>query len=133
MRGLIKRPVLRPAGSRSTQQSDGQHSGAVKVSAVLVDVTQERVDQAVSIGPTGKDADTDCASQLTRQAELGSGLSLREEVATGVDCRDFVVGGPISASLSSVDGCVDFSGDVAVGVTSLAVFAQTTPLSGADM
>ena len=40
-RGHIEWPVLRPAGSRLTQQSDGQHSGAVKVSAVFVDVTQE--------------------------------------------------------------------------------------------
>ena len=71
--------MLRPAGSRSTQQSDGQHSGAVKVSAVLVHVTQEQVDQPVSTSPTGKDTDTtsptgkdtdtDCASQLDRQAE----------------------------------------------------------------
>ena len=62
--GIVERPVLRPAGSRSTQQSDGQHSGEVKVSTVLVDVTQERVDQPVSTGPTGKDADTDRVTQL---------------------------------------------------------------------
>ena len=99
MRGLIERPVLRLAGSRSTQQS-----GVVKVSAVLVDLTQERVDQPVSTGPTGKNADTDCASQFARQAELGSDLSLREEVATGVDCRDFVVGGPTCASLCDDPG-----------------------------
>ena len=108
MRGLSERSVPRPAGSRSTQQCDGQHSGAVKVSAVLVDVTQERMDRFVSTGPTGKDADTDCVSQLAQQAE----------VATGVDCRDFVVGRPTSASLSGADGCLDFAGDVAVGVTS---------------
>ena len=82
--------MLRPAGSRSTQQSDGQHSGVVKVSAVLVDVTQELVNQPVSTSPTGKDTDTDCASQLDQQAELGSSLSLWEDVVTGVDCRDFV-------------------------------------------
>ena len=58
------------------------------------------MDQPVSTGPTGKDADTDCASQLDRQAELGSSLSLRGEVVTGVDCCDFVVVGPTSASRS---------------------------------
>ena len=42
---------------------------------------------------------------------------------TGVDYRDFVVGGPTSASLSSADGCVDFAGDVTFGVTPPAVFA----------
>ena len=105
--GLVERPVLRPAGNRSTRPSDGQHSGSVQVSAVLVDVTQERVVQPVSTALTGKDADTDCASQLDRQAELGSGLSLQEEVVTGVDCCDFVVGGPTAASRSGADGDVD--------------------------
>ena len=52
------------AEHESTQQSDAQHSAVVKVSAVLVDVTQERVDQPVSTGPTGKAADIDCASQV---------------------------------------------------------------------
>ena len=36
---------------------------------------------------TGKDADTDCALKLAQQAELGSDLSVREEVVTGVDCQ----------------------------------------------
>ena len=117
---------------RPTQQSDGQHSGVVKISAVLVDVTQERVDQPVSTGPTGMDANTDCASKLAQQAELGSNLSLQEEVVTGVDCRDFVVGEPTSSFLSGAVWCVDFSGDVAVGVTSPAVFAGvvTRPMLG---
>ena len=79
------------------------------------------MDQPVSTGPTGKDAKTDCASQLARQAELGSDLSLQEEVATGVDC-DFVVGRPTSASMSSAGGCVDFAGHFAIDVTSPAVF-----------
>ena len=76
---------------------------------------------------------TDCVSQLDRQAELGSGLSLREEVATGVDCRDFVVGGPTSASLSSADGCEDFAGDCAVSVTSPAVFAGVVTVGVASL
>ena len=121
--GHFEQPVLQAAGSRSTQQSDGQHSGAVKVSAALVDVTQKRVDRPVSIVPNSNDADINCASRLVRQAELASGLSLLEEFVTGVDCHDFVVGRPTSASLGGADGCVDFSGDVAIGVTSPAVFA----------
>ena len=52
---------------------------------MLVDVAQERVDQPPSIGPTRKDAYTDCASWLDRQAELESGLSLWGEAVTGVD------------------------------------------------
>ena len=100
---------------------------------MLAYVTQERVDQPVSTGPTGKDADTDCASKLAQQAELGSDLSLREEVATGVDCCDFVVGGPTSASLSSAAGCVDFAGDVAVGVTYPAVFAGVVTVGVASL
>ena len=45
--GPVEWPVLRPAGSRSTQQSDGQHIGAVKVSAMLVDVTPELMEEPV--------------------------------------------------------------------------------------
>ena len=43
--------------------------------------------------------------------------------AVSVDCGTGVVGGPASAFLSGTDGCVDFAGDVAVGVTSPAVLA----------
>ena len=42
--GLVERSVLRPASGRVTQQSNRQHIGAVKVSAVLVDVTTELVE-----------------------------------------------------------------------------------------
>ena len=38
--------------------------------------------------------------------KLGSGLFLWEEIVTGVDCCDFVVGGPTSAFLRGADGCV---------------------------
>ena len=42
----------------------------------------------------------------------------------GVDCCDFVVGGPASASLSGADGGVDLAGNVTdTGVASLANLA----------
>ena len=44
----VERPVPQPAGSRSTRQSVGLHSGAVKVYAVSVDVTRKQVDRPVS-------------------------------------------------------------------------------------
>ena len=50
-RGHVEQPVLRPASSQSTQQFNGQHSGTVRVSAVLVEVTREQVDQPVSTVP----------------------------------------------------------------------------------
>ena len=55
--------------------------------------------------------------------QLYDGLLLQEEVVTGVDCDALVVGGPVSMCLDGVDGCVDFSGDVAVGAASPAVLA----------
>ena len=67
----------------------GLHSGAVKVSAVLVDVTQKRVDRPVSTIPDSVDVDVNDKLWLDRQAQLGS--DLREEVVTGVDCDAFVV------------------------------------------
>ena len=62
-----------------------------------------------------------------------SSLSLREKVVTGVACYDFVVGEPTSTSLSSADGCVDFAGDVAVSVTSPAVFAGVVTVGVASL
>ena len=71
------------------------HSGMVKISAVLVDVTQKRVDRPVSTVPNSVDVDVNGVLRLDRQAQLGSDLFLREEVVTGVDCGAFVVGGPL--------------------------------------
>ena len=55
---------------------------------------------------------------------------------TGVDCGAFVdvdfdafvVGGPASAYLGGVDGCVDFAGDVAVGAESRPFLMVVSPL-----
>ena len=55
------------------------------------------------------------SSQKKESIKTRSGLSLQEEVMTGVDCSDS------SASLSGADGFVDFAGEVAVGVTSPSV------------
>ena len=101
--GLFERPVLRPAGGRSTQQSDRQHIGVVKVSAVLVDVTPELVEEPVPTGTTGDDGDTEYISP---------------PVWPGVDCYDSVVGEPTSACLDSAVGSVGLAGGVTVGVTS---------------
>ena len=46
---------------------------------------------------------------------------------TGVDCRDFVVGRPTSATLSGADGCADFAGDVAVLVMSRPFLLVVSP------
>ena len=122
-RGLVERPVLRPAGSRSTQQSDGQHIGVVKVFAVLVDVTPELVEEPVPTGTTSDGDDTEYMSPLVWQAVLGDDLSMKEEVVPGVDCYDSVVGEPTSACLASAGRLVDLAGGVTVGVTSPADLA----------
>ena len=72
----------------------------VKVSVVSVDVTWWRVDRPVS----------------PLQGRGGG-------VATGVNCGVLWSEDPASAFLSGVGGCVDFAGDVAVGVASPAVLA----------
>ena len=68
--GLLERLVLRPAGSRSTQQYNRQLDETVKVSAVLVDMTPELVDSPVPASPTNNDSDTNCMSPLDWQAAL---------------------------------------------------------------
>ena len=113
---LLERPVLRPASNRSTQQSDRQHIGAVKVSLVLIDVTPEPVEEPVLTGTTGDDGDTEYMSAPVWQTVLGSGLSVREEAVPGVDCCDSMFGEPISACLDSVVGFMDLAGGVTVGV-----------------
>ena len=102
-------PDVETLSGRSTQQSDRQHIGAVKVSAVLVDVTPELVEEPVPTGTTGDDGDTEYMSPPVWQTVLGSGLSVREE-APGVDCCDYVVGEPTSACLDSTVGFVDLAG-----------------------
>ena len=116
IRGLVERPMLR-------QQSDGQHIGAVKVSAVLVDVSPELVEEPVPTDATGDDGDTKIMSPLVWQAVLGNDLSMKEEVVPGVDCYDSVVGEPTSACLDSASGFVDLAGGVTIGMTSPADLA----------
>ena len=69
----------------------GLHSGVVKVSAVLVDVTQKRVDRHVSTVPDSVDVGVNDELRMDRQAQLRSDLLLREEVVAGVDCGTFMV------------------------------------------
>ena len=72
----------RPAGGRSTRQSDWKPVEAVKVSTVLVDVAPEPMDSA--------DSDTIGMLPLVRQAVLA-----------GLNFCDLVVGGPTPTFLSS--------------------------------
>ena len=60
---------------------------------------------------------------LGRQAQSESDLPLRGGggAATSVDCGVLVIRWLASALLSGAHGCVDFAGDVAVGVASPAV------------
>ena len=115
--------MLQPAGSRATQQSDRQHVEAVKVSVVLVDVTPELVDSPVPTGLAGNDGETNRMPPLVWQAALEDGLSMKEEVVAGVN---YVVGGPTSTFLSSVDGIVDLAGDITVSMSSSADLAGVT-------
>ena len=87
---------------------------------------------ACSTVPGSIDVDINGVLQLDIQAQLGSGLSLREGVATCVDCGAFAVGGPTSSFLSGADGYVDFAGDVAVGVASPAVLAGDVAITVAS-
>ena len=68
----------------------------------------------------GVEIDDGDMTQWDSQTQLGSGLPLQGggRDAVSVDCGTGVLGGPASAFLSGTDGCVDFAGDVAVGVTS---------------
>ena len=102
---------------------DGQHIEAVKVSAVLVDVTPELVEEPVPTGTTGDEGDTDYMSPMAWQVELGDGLSMKREVVPGVVCCDYVAGGPTSAFLDITGGFVDLAGGVTSGVTSPADLA----------
>ena len=69
------------------------------------------------------DVDVNGVLRLDKQAQLGSDLFMWEEAVTGVNCGAFLIRKPASAFLSGVDGCVDFAGDVAVGVASPAILA----------
>ena len=77
---------------RSAQLSDRQHIGAVVVSAVLVDVTPEPVEEPVTIGTTGDDGNTEYMSPPVWQTVLGSGLTVREEAAPGENCCNSMFG-----------------------------------------
>ena len=117
----------RPAAGRHNSLIDGQYIEAVKVSAVLVNVTPGLVEEPVLIGTTGDDGDTDYMSLMVWQVLLGDDLSMKEEVVPGVDCCDSVVGGPTSAFLDSAVGFVDLAGGVTIGVTSLADAGVASP------
>ena len=79
------------------------------------------MDWHVSTVPDSIDVDVNGVLRLNRQAQLGSGLSLRERVVTGVVL--LWSEGPTSVFLSGADGYIDFPGDVAVTVASPAVLA----------
>ena len=63
---LVERQVPQPA-RRLTRQSDRQPGDAVKVSAVMVDVTREPVYTPVPAGLAGADGSTNSTPPLARQ------------------------------------------------------------------
>ena len=131
---FVERPVKPTAGQtggRSTQQYDRQHIGAVKVSAVLVDVTPELVEEPVPTSTTGDDGDTKYMSPPVWQTVLGSGLSVREEAAAGVDCYDSVVREPTSVLDSGV-GFVAVAGVASLAVAGVASMADAGEASLAN-
>ena len=105
-----------------------------------VDATRRRVNRTAS---TASDSVMVVTEELPRDSWTcsGSDLPQRAESAVSVDCAVSLVGGPASAFLSGADGCVDFAGegavvvtspavltgDVAVGVTLLAVAGAASP------
>ena len=124
-RGLLSGQCIdQQAAGRHDMQLDRQPVEAVKVSAVLVDVTPELVDSPVPAGIAGNDGGTKCMPLLVRQTALEDGLSVNEEVMAGVNYCDYMVGGPTSTFLSGADGIVDLAGDVTVSVSSLADHAE---------
>ena len=64
---------------------------------------------------------SDCVQQDS-WTRSGSDLPQWGESAVSVDSAVRFVGGPASALLSGADGCTDFVGEVAVAVTSPAIF-----------
>ena len=107
-----------------TQQSDGQHIEAVKVSSVLVDVTPELMEEPVPTGTTGDDGNTDYMPPMAWQAVLGDVLSMKREVVPGVVCCDSVVGGPTSTfavGVTSMATPADLAGGVTVRVATPAI------------
>ena len=122
-----------------TSRSVVVRSDEVKVSVVTVDATRRRVDCDLS---TVSDSMSVVAVEQQRDAWIcsESGLPLRKGDAVGVDGAWSLVGGPATAFASDTVGCADFAGgggggeglplwwrptvlagEVAVGVTSLAV------------
>ena len=101
------------AGSRSTQQSDGQHIGAVKVSAVLVDVTPG----------TGGGA---CAHRYNRYdvtSLANTGVASSAVLAGGVTVGVIflAIAGVAYLADAWVASLADLDGGVTVGVASPAV------------
>ena len=94
---------------------------------MLVDLTPEPVEEPVPTGTTDDDGDTEYMSPPVWQTVLGSGLSVREEAAPGVNCCDSMVREPTSACLDSAVGFVDLAGGVTFGVTSPAILAVVSP------
>ena len=88
---------------------------------MLVDVTPELMEESVPTGTISDDGDTEYMSPPVWQTVLGSGLSVREEAAPGVDCYDSVVREPTSVCLDSAVGFVDLAGGITVRVTALAI------------
>ena len=106
------RPVYQP-----TSQPVAVRSDEVGVSAVSFNATRRRVDRTVS---TISNSVMVVTEELQRDSWVRGVTSLS---AISVDRVVSLVGGPASAFLSGADGCTDFTGEVAVVVTSPAFLA----------
>ena len=79
--GVVKQPVPRPAGCRLTRQSDRQLVDAVEVSAVMIDVIPEPVDNPVHTSLAGANSIcTNNAPPFLRQMASEDDFSMEEEV-----------------------------------------------------
>ena len=127
--GDAERPVLRLAGSRSTRQSVGLHSGAVKVSTVSVDVTRKRVDRPVSTSAFLNGADryvdfADAGGVPGRSGSVAGGVTgLTEPVHVGTDEMTF----PQECDVRSCSVFGDYGEADCVGCTALNAWCNEMP------
>ena len=116
----VEQPVPRSAHRRSTRQSDRKLDGAVKVSALMIDVIQEPGDIPVPTGFAGAKISTRNTPPLVQQMTSEDDLSADEEVVADSKFCDTFVGGPTSTPLKIAGLTIDLAGYVTVGVASSA-------------
>ena len=88
----VEQPVPRSAHRRSTRQTDRKLDGAVKVSALMIDVIPELVNVPVPTGFAKKS--TRNTPTLVRQTTSQDDLPADQEVVFDPKFHDTFVGGP---------------------------------------